>query len=108
MAVNGTLELNGEELSIEDLIVAGRNPQIAISIRESNWKKIGDCRALVEKWAREEQVIYGVNTSCGGFVNYLLPREKDREFQQNLIRSVTTNVGSYLPEIGRASCRERV
>ncbi len=98
MAVNGTLELNGEELSIEDLIVAGRNPQIAISIRESNWKKIGDCRALVEKWAREEQVIYGVNTSCGGFVNYLLPREKDREFQQNLIRSVTTNVGSYLPD----------
>ena len=93
-----TLTLNGQDLSIEELVVAGRNPDMQIHIRESNWPKIAQCRSLCEKWANEETVIYGVNTSCGGLVNYLLPRENDNEFQQNLIRAVTTQVGELLPD----------
>ena len=69
-----TLTLNGQDLSVEQLVEAGHDPSINITIQPSNWPKIEQCRALVEKWADEEQVIYGVNTSCGGLVNYLLPR----------------------------------
>ncbi len=92
------LTLNGQDLSIEELVTAGRDPDVEIRIRESNWKKIAECRALCEKWANEETVIYGVNTSCGGLVNYLLPQQNDNEFQQNLIRSITTQVGELLPD----------
>ncbi len=93
-----TLTLNGQDFTIDALVKAGQNPDIQIQIRESNWKKIADCRALCEKWANEETVIYGVNTSCGGLVNYLLPKENDHEFQQNLIRSITTQVGDFFPD----------
>ncbi len=93
-----TLILNGNDLGIDELVNAGRDPGIQIEIRKSNWPKIAECRALCEKWAAEETVIYGVNTSCGGLVNYLLPRENDNEFQQNLIRAVTTQVGDLLPD----------
>ncbi|HJP07446.1 MAG: histidine ammonia-lyase HutH [Acidiferrobacteraceae bacterium] len=99
MTMSGkTLTLNGQDLSLEQLVEAGHDPSINITIQPSNWPKIEQCRALVEKWADEEQVIYGVNTSCGGLVNYLLPKGNDREFQQNLIRSVSTNVGTFLPD----------
>ena len=92
------LILNGQNLGIQELVLAGRNPDTEVRIRENNWQKIEQCRNLCEKWAREETVIYGVNTSCGGLVNYLLPQENDREFQQNLIRSVTTQVGDFLAD----------
>ncbi len=93
-----TLILNGQDFTIEQLVTAGQNPDINIQIKDANWQKIADCRALCEKWANEETVIYGVNTSCGGLVNYLLPKENDHEFQQNLIRSITTQVGDFLPD----------
>jgi len=104
-----TLTLNGQDLAIDELVTAGQNPDIQIRIRESNWKKIAECRVLCEKWANEETVIYGVNTSCGGLVNYLLPKENDHEFQHNLIRSITTQVGEFLPyEIVRMTMIARV
>ena len=94
---NGALVLDGDSLSITDLVEAGRDASISVSIREDKWPKITECRALCEKWAAEETVIYGVNTSCGGFVNYLLPREHDEEFQRNLVQSISTQVGPHLP-----------
>jgi histidine ammonia-lyase len=88
-----TLILDGYTLTIEELIKAGNDLSIKVEIDEKNWPKIRDCRALVEKWASEERCIYGVNTSCGGLVDYLLPRERDNDFQKNLVRSITTQVG---------------
>jgi histidine ammonia-lyase len=95
---NNLLLLDGETLTIADIVKAGRKPDIKLEIVPEKWEKITKSRALVDKWAEEEQVIYGINTSCGGLVNYLLPRENDREFQQNLIRAVTTQVGDHLPD----------
>ena len=88
-----TLILDGYSLTIEELMTAGTDLSIKIEVNEKNWPKIRDCRDLVEKWASEERCIYGVNTSCGGLVDYLLPRERDNDFQKNLVRSVTTQVG---------------
>jgi histidine ammonia-lyase len=96
--MNNVLMLDGESVTLADLVKGGRNAGIRVEIQPQKWEKISASRALVEQWADEEQVIYGINTSCGGLVNYLLPRENDREFQQNLIRAVTTQVGDYLPD----------
>ena len=95
---NQVLVLDGEQVTLAEIVNAGRDPAIRIEIHPDKWTRIAASRALVEKWAEEEQVIYGINTSCGGLVNYLLPRENDREFQQNLIRAVTTQVGDHLPD----------
>ncbi|MCK5350430.1 MAG: aromatic amino acid lyase, partial [Desulfobacula sp.] len=83
----------GYTLTIEELIKAGKDLSMKVEVDEKNWPKIRECRELVEKWASEERCIYGVNTSCGGLVDYLLPRERDNDFQKNLVRSITTQVG---------------
>ncbi len=90
---NNTLTLDGYTLTIEELIKAGQDTSIKVEIDEKNWPKIRKCRELVDKWANEERCIYGVNTSCGGLVDYLLPKERDNDFQKNLVRSITTQVG---------------
>ncbi len=88
-----TLILDGYSMTIEELMTAGNDLSIKIEIDEKNWPKIRDCRKLVEDWANEERCIYGVNTSCGGLVDHLLPKERDNDFQKNLVRSITTQVG---------------
>lgn len=88
-----TLILDGYTLTIEELMKAGNDLSIKIEIDDKNWPKIRECRELVEKWANEERCIYGVNTSCGGLVDHLLPKDRDNDFQKNLVRSVTTQVG---------------
>ncbi len=94
MPIKGnTLILDGYSMTIEELMTAGNDLSIKVEVDEKNWPKIRDCRDLVDKWASEERCIYGVNTSCGGLVDYLLPRERDNDFQKNLVRSVTTQVG---------------
>lgn len=90
---NNTLILDGYSLTIEELIKAGKDLSIKVEINDKNWPKIRECRTLVDKWAQEERCIYGVNTSCGGLVDYLLPKERDNDFQKNLVRSITTQVG---------------
>lgn len=88
-----TLILDGYSLTIEELVQAGLDLSIRVEIKEENWAKIRECRSLVETWADEERCIYGVNTSCGGLVDHLLPKERDNDFQKNLVRSVATQVG---------------
>ena len=88
-----TLILDCYTLTIEELMRAGNDLSMKVEVDEKNWPKIRDCRKLVDKWANEERCIYGVNTSCGGLVDYLLPKDRDNDFQKNLVRSVTTQVG---------------
>jgi len=88
-----TLILDGYTLTIEELMKAGKDLSMKVEVDEKNWPKIRDCRKLVDKWANEERCIYGVNTSCGGLVDYLLPKERENDFQKNLVRSITTQVG---------------
>ncbi|MCP3941337.1 MAG: aromatic amino acid lyase [Desulfobacteraceae bacterium] len=91
--VKNTLVLDGYSLTIEEFMKAGNDLSLRVEIDEKNWPKIRDCRKLVEGWADEERCIYGVNTSCGGLVDHLLPKEREDEFQLNLVRSITTQVG---------------
>ncbi|MBC8438861.1 MAG: aromatic amino acid lyase [Deltaproteobacteria bacterium] len=94
MPIKGnTLILDGYTLTIEELMKAGKDLSMKVEVDENNWPKIRDCRKLVDKWANEERCIYGVNTSCGGLVDHLLPKERDNDFQKNLVRSITTQVG---------------
>ncbi len=96
---NNTLVLDGYSLTIEELVQAGKDLSVKIEINEKNWPKIRDCRKMVENWANEERCIYGVNTSCGGLVDHLLPKERDNDFQKNLVRSITTQVGEPFSDV---------
>ncbi len=90
---DNTLILDGYTLTLDELIKAGQDLSVHIAVKADNWPKIRECRTLVETWANEERCIYGVNTSCGGLVDHLLPKDRDNDFQKNLVRSITTQVG---------------
>ncbi|MER6137052.1 phenylalanine aminomutase (D-beta-phenylalanine forming) [Streptomyces sp. NPDC001815] len=69
-----------------------------VAIDDTVRARVQASRQTLEKFVAEERVIYGVNTSMGGFVNYLVPVTMARELQENLLNAVATNVGAHLDD----------
>jgi histidine ammonia-lyase len=104
-----SLEIDGYNLSTEQLTKASRSLITKISISDNTIQQIEKSHSLLIELVNKERVIYGVNTSMGGFVDWLIPIEHAQTLQENLISSVATNVGPYLDDhIVRASILSRI
>ena len=84
---------------LEDFINVCINKKRKIKISDEVRENIIKSRNLLEGFVNEKRVIYGVNTSLGGFVNILVPVEFAEQLQNNLINSVATNVGEYFDDL---------
>jgi histidine ammonia-lyase len=92
--VSFVLQLD-DRVRTEDLVRAAldRTPvELAPEVRD----RVRASREVLDKFVADERVIYGVNTSMGGFVDYLVPVSLARTLQENLINAVATNVGPCL------------
>jgi histidine ammonia-lyase len=69
-----------------------------VAIDDSVRARVQASRETLERFVAEDRVIYGVNTSMGGFVNWLVPVTKARQLQENLLNAVATNVGNHLDD----------
>ncbi len=106
---SGTVVINGHDLTIEALNQAGANNKSRVEVSEKTKKKIQDSRQLLDRFVEDKRVIYGVNTSLGGFVDWLIPIDSAGQLQENLISAVATNVGAYLDDhIVRATMLARL
>lgn len=76
--------------------VAGSIP---VEVDAPTWKRIRTSREILERFVDDGRVIYGVNTSMGGFVDRLVPVTMAQQLQENLINAVATNVGQNLDAI---------
>lgn len=66
-------------------------------------------RAALDRLLEQKNIIYGVNTGLGGFVDYMVPLEKAAELQNNLINAAATNIGGYFDDhIARAAFLARI
>ncbi|MET8867967.1 phenylalanine aminomutase (D-beta-phenylalanine forming) [Nonomuraea sp. NPDC004580] len=74
-------------------VAAGGEP---VELSQAVRARVHASRSVLEKFVADERVIYGVNTSVGGFVDHLVPVSMARRLQENLLNAVATNVGSYL------------
>lgn len=109
MFVKNSLFLDGTSLSISQLVCASDNFDIEVVVSKETAQNISNSHELLCKMVEENRVIYGVNTSLGGFVNWLIPAESAQELQENLISAVATNVGAYLEDrVVRASMLARL
>ncbi len=107
--MRGRLFLNGNSLSTQDVFQAVENIEQKILITQEVAARIEASHQLMKKFVNDGRVIYGVNTSLGGFVNWLIPTQYAQELQQNLIAAVATNVGPHLDDnIVRASILARL
>jgi histidine ammonia-lyase len=103
------LFLDGNSLSTSDIFNVVENFEIKLAITPATQQKIENSQKLLSKLVKDNRVIYGVNTSLGGFVNWLIPQEYAQELQENLISAVATNVGPYLEDnVVRASMLARL
>ncbi len=104
-----TLYINGNILTTDQISAVVDNLEIEVAAIEAVEQRIIASHKLLNKFVQDNRIIYGVNTSLGGFVNWLIPGEFAQELQENLISAVATNVGAYLDDrIVRASMLARL
>jgi len=90
------LKVDGNSLSLEKIeFFLKENPEVIIT--PDAIKKINKARNLIEKWIKEDKVIYGVTTGFGEFANVKISKEDLEKLQENLILSHAVGTGDYLP-----------
>nr|WP_207954625.1 aromatic amino acid lyase [Saccharopolyspora elongata] len=77
-------------------IVEAAGDGVEVSVDSTIRDRVEVARSTLVRFVDEERVIYGVNTSMGGFVDWLVPTTLATTLQENLINAVATNVGSYV------------
>lgn len=81
-----------EDVRVEELENVAVN-RIPVTLDDSVRARVQASRDVVDRFVSEGRVIYGVNTSLGGFVDHLVPVTLASSLQKNLIRTAATNVG---------------
>jgi len=87
--------IDGEHLSLEDVVNVARN-FYEVVIDNSVYDKIENSRKVIEKFATEGKIVYGVTTGFGELCNVFISNDKTEKLQRNLIRSHACGVGDPL------------
>ncbi len=95
---SGMLCPDGAHLTVDALSTAARNPNIQIEITAEIRERVIASRKLLDEFVASGRIIYGVTTSVGGFVNWLVPPSMAEEVQNNILRCVQSNVGTPLDD----------
>ena len=91
------LEINGTHLSLEDVERVARAADLHLVLATDARTRIAASRALVDHAVATGQVVYGLTTGFGALAEVVIPPERLRELQVNLIRSHAAGVGAPLP-----------
>jgi histidine ammonia-lyase len=71
---------------------------VRVQLDESVRGRIEAARAVVERIVREGRIVYGINTGFGALSEVVIPPDRIRDLQVNLIRSHSAGVGAALAE----------
>jgi histidine ammonia-lyase len=93
----GHLIIDGEHLSIKDLVNVARN-NFTVQLSENAVQKVNKSRAYVDKLVDSEAVVYGITTGFGKFSDTYISKEDTKELQRNLIISHSCAMGEPLSE----------
>ena len=88
------VEIDGSSLTLEQTeAVAGGEP---VAISPHAIRNIDRARLFVEQIIERGEVVYGINTGFGALADVMIPPEKLRDLQVNLVRSHSCGVGEPL------------
>ncbi len=97
MSLSNPLLLDGSHLTLHDLeSVATTRRQVALA--PDARALVARARAVVDSAVTRGAVVYGVTTGFGNFADVVIPLDRIRELQLNLIRSHAAGVGDPLGE----------
>jgi len=89
------LDMDG--MSLEDLVAIAREGSTVRLTKESK-ARIINARKMIEKWVKEERVIYGVTTGFGALSDVIISKEDTQRLQENILMSHAAGVGDLLDE----------
>ena len=88
--------LNGSSLTVDQLVaIASRGESVAVASEAA--QRVRAARAVVERMARDDAPVYGINTGFGSFAEVKIAPEALATLQRNLLRSHAAGVGAPLP-----------
>ena len=100
--------LDGQSLSLDDLVFIARHHE-KVSIAKESIQKIIEASSLVEELLKKEKPIYGINTGFGHLANVKIENDKLDELQVNLLKSHACSMGDPLSiEVVRAMMALRI
>ncbi|MBT7611458.1 MAG: histidine ammonia-lyase [Bacteriovoracaceae bacterium] len=91
-----SLEIDGKNLTVDDVIKVAENPNHKVSISKSALVLMKKSRSLVSEIVEKGDPVYGINTGFGALSDKHIKKEDLKELQYNLIRSHCTGVSSPL------------
>jgi histidine ammonia-lyase len=89
--------LDGQSLSVDDVVRVARDPRIRISVEPEARRALVESRRIIERAIASGQTIYGINTGFGKLANVRVAPNQLDQLQTNLIRSHAAGVGNPLP-----------
>ena len=95
-----TIAIDGEHLTIEDVVaVAEATPgAVRVEVAPVARERIQRSRRAVEDFVARGEIIYGVTTGFGAFKDRMIPLDRVRELQRNVVMSHAVGVGEPLDE----------
>jgi histidine ammonia-lyase len=91
------LVLDGSGLTLEDLESVAHGSRTVV-LAPSARAAVERSRRIVDEAVARGAVVYGVTTGFGNFADVVIPKDKLRELQLNLVRSHAAGVGELLDE----------
>ncbi|MHA2203935.1 MAG: aromatic amino acid lyase, partial [Candidatus Hodarchaeales archaeon] len=95
------VELNGDTLSILNMVAVARN-EIVVTISNEAKERIDQASKIVQDILKEKRRVYGVTTGFGYLQNTTILPQDAQELQNNLVISHAAGVG---PEFSREVVR---
>src|SRR5436853_826493 len=92
-----TVLLDGESLKLEAVSAVAKNFRKAELAPQAK-DRMAESRRLVEQWAQQGKVMYGITTGFGSLQKVTIPPEQVEQLQENIILSHAVGVGEPLPE----------
>lgn len=92
-----TVFLNGQSLTLQDVVNVARKGY-KVEIAPEAKEQIKECSQAVREWVNEGRIVYGVTTGFGDLATVVIPRDKSRQLQENLLLSHSCGFGEPYPE----------
>lgn len=93
-----TIELSSNWVTLDTLNHWVNSPEIKIVLSNEAKEKITACRAFLDELvAKENRVIYGINTGFGSLCNTVIPNHELEQLQRNLVLSHACGMGEEVP-----------
>ncbi|MDR2486277.1 MAG: aromatic amino acid ammonia-lyase [Treponema sp.] len=89
----------GGELSVIELVAVARF-RAKVSFSEAFQERVNSARKLVDRFVRENRLVYGVTTGVGENVKVVIPESEAAVYQKKMVLTHCTTVGEPLDEEG--------